>query len=499
MRNLSIIATIVSCLGGFLFGFDLGVISGILAMPSFTAYFHIAGDPNTVAQMKGNVVSLLQAGCCVGSLLTNLVADPVGRKKAIIIFSVIFILGGLLQTLAHNLDTMMAGRFVAGLGIGATSALVPMYIAEIAPKKLRGRLGTTWQFLIVLGIMVSYFVDYGCIRNLPYGDNQWRVPLGIQIVPGGLLLIGMIFLPESLRWLAVKGKPDLVKENLLRLRNIPEEDPEFVDELQEILTAAEEERTHKGKVWNEFFQKNMLHRLFIGVMVQVFQQWTGTNAINYYAPEIFQSTGMNTDNIDILATGVYGVVKVVFVALSFFMVDTKLGRRRTLMLGSLFMFTAFFILAGMIYGIQKDNGGNLKTAVVGAKGYVAVVMIYFFAIGYEFSWGPIPWVLCSEIFPTHTRAVSLSITTAFNWAMNAVIAKVTPIMMANITYGTYFFFGSMAVIMGIFTYFLVPETRGRSLEQIDEVFSGKMFVHNDSYVIDHAKLQLDAEQGNYRE
>lgn len=154
------------------------------------------------------------------------------------------------------------------------------------------------------------------------------------------------------------------------------------------------------------------------------------------------------------------------------MVDTKLGRRRTLMIGSVVMMCAFYILGGMIIGIQKDNGGKISAAAgaqVGAKGYVAMVCIYIFAVGYEFSWGPIVWVVCSEIYPTRIRAMSLSITTAFNWAMNATIAKVTPIMIAKITYGTYFFFGSMAVIMGLFAYFLLPETRGRSLEEMDEV------------------------------
>lgn len=154
------------------------------------------------------------------------------------------------------------------------------------------------------------------------------------------------------------------------------------------------------------------------------------------------------------------------------MVDTKLGRRRTLMIGSVIMMIAFYILGGMILGIQKDNGGKIIAAAgakVGAKGYVAMIMIYIFAVGYEFSWGPVVWVVCSEIYPTRIRAMSLSITTAFNWAMNATIAKVTPIMIANITYGTYFFFGSMAVIMGVFAFFFLPETRGRSLEEMDEV------------------------------
>ncbi|CAO3592943.1 unnamed protein product [Absidia cylindrospora] len=144
--NLSVVAASVSCLGGLLFGYDIGVIAGIVSQAAFVDYFGINGDAAYVANMKGNIVSLLQAGCCIGSLLSNLLADPIGRKKAIMAYSVVFVLGGLLQTLATNLDTMMAGRFIAGLGIGGTSAMVPMYIAEIAPKKLRGRLGTVWQF-----------------------------------------------------------------------------------------------------------------------------------------------------------------------------------------------------------------------------------------------------------------------------------------------------------------------------------------------------------------
>ncbi|KAI8067555.1 general substrate transporter [Gongronella butleri] len=479
MVGLSVIATVISCFGGFLFGYDLGVISGVLVMPPFMAYFgYSTVSKEQAAQIQGDIVAMLQVGCCVGSLLTNLVAEPIGRKKAIQIFSAIFLMGGIMQTAAQNLETMKAGRFFAGLGVGGASALVPMYIAEIAPRKLRGRLGTTWQFLIVLGIMVSYFIDYGCTIHLT-GDNMWRVPLAIQIVPGGILFVGMFFLPESLRWLAVKGKDDRVKSNLLKLRGAEESDPAFQTELQEILEGAALDKDKNVIVmWKSLLTKSHLRRLGLGIMMQVFQQWTGTNAVNYYAPQIFASTGLSANNINLIATGVYGVVKVAFVFVSYFMVDTKLGRRRTLMLGS-----------------------KLGTGVqVGAKGYVAMVMIYLFAVGYEFSWGPIPWILCSEIYSNDVRSVCLSITTAFNWAMNAIIAKVTPLMMANITFGTYFFFGSMAVVMGVFVFFFVPETRGRSLEDMDELFeSGSIWAYKDSYRMDQERMHAEAQAGNYKE
>lgn len=157
--------------------------------------------------------------------------------------------------------------------------LVPMYIAEIAPRRLRGRLGTLWQFLIVLGIMISYWIDYGILRGLPTSDNQWRIPLAIQLIPGFILGAGMIFLPESLRWLALKGRTDDVKKNLMRLRDLPEDDAAILEELEEINAAAEFERESKSGKWTELFHKSNLHRLFIGIMLQIFQQWTGTNAI----------------------------------------------------------------------------------------------------------------------------------------------------------------------------------------------------------------------------
>ncbi|KAI7907082.1 general substrate transporter [Cokeromyces recurvatus] len=451
--------------------------------------------------MKGDVVSVLQAGCCAGALLINFLADRSGRKWSIIISTFIFIIGSILQVVAKNLATMMAGRFFGGFGIGACSMLVPMYIAEISPRKLRGRLGTLWQFLIVVGIMLSYWVDYACIRHIPVSNKQWQIPLGIQIVPGGLLLIGMFFLPESLRWLASKGRTEEIKKNLIQLRNLPKDHPEIAEELEEITTAAELDRASKSGKWTEIFERTNRHRLFIGVMLQIFQQWTGSNAINYYAPEIFRSIGLNSNEIDILATGVYGIVKVVFVLISFFMVDTKLGRRQTLIIGSAVMLVSFYVMGGMILGLQKDNGGILAPgSKIDAKGYVAMVCVYIFAVGYEFSWGPIVWIVCSEIYPTRVRAISLSITTAFNWAMNATIAKVTPIMLANITYGTYFFYGTMAIVMGTFAYIFLPETRGRSLEEIDALFNkGMVLAFKDNYKVDKEQIKRDEEAGIYKE
>ncbi|RCH87459.1 hypothetical protein CU098_007371 [Rhizopus stolonifer] len=503
MKYLSEIATTVACIGGFLFGYDTGVISGVLTMPTFPEYFGIAGNAAEIASIKGDVVSVLQAGCCAGALLINFVADPLGRKWSVVIASIIFLFGSALQVGAPNIESMMAGRFFGGFGIGACSMLVPMYIAEIAPRKLRGRLGTLWQFLIVLGIMVSYWIDYGCLKHIPASDAQWRVPLGIQLIPGLVLALGMPFLPESLRWLAVKDRNDDVKRELCRLRDLPEDHPEIIEEYEEILAAARFDKESRAGTYKELFERSNFHRLLIGICLQIFQQWTGSNAVNYYAPEIFKSIGLDSGETDILATGVYGAVKVAFVFISFLMIDSKLGRRRTLMIGSLIMMIAFYVLGGMILALQKENGGTLSSAagaVVGAKGYVAIIMVYLFAIGYEFSWGPIVWIVCSEIYPTRIRAMALSLTTAFNWGMNATIAKVTPLMLTKITYGTYFFFGSCAVLMGVFAFVFLPETRGRSLEDIDELFNrGVVLAFKDDYKVDKEQIKRDEEVGIYKD
>ncbi|KAI8140597.1 general substrate transporter [Fennellomyces sp. T-0311] len=483
MKTLTILTVTTACMGGLLMGYDVGVISGVLVMPTFAPHFGMEGDANYQAQVKGNIVSMLQAGCCIGGLLINLFADPFGRKAGIMLAAVVFIIGSIVQVVAPNVGAMMAGRFV-GVGVGGCSNIVPVYIAEIAPKEWRGRMANLYQFMVVLGIMVSYWVDYACLKHMPVSDKQWMTPLGLQIVPGGILLLGMGFLPESLRWLASRDRVDQLTTTLSRLRVLPENDKLIVDEVTAIISSIEEERASKSSKWAELFQRSNIRRLIIGVMVGVCQQWTGTNAINYYAPEMFRQIGITGETVDILATGIYGVVKVVFVFVFFFMVDHKFfGRRNSLITGSIIMFVSFYILGGLLKHIEIEQDA-LPPGVeppVGAKGYIAMVMLFIFAVGYEISWGkieqrPLVFVICAEIYPTRIRAICMSITIAIFWAMNTVIAKVTPLMITNLTYGTYFFFGSTVFAMTVFTWLFIPETRGRSLEDMEPIFTGPVIV-----------------------
>ncbi|KAG2217892.1 hypothetical protein INT45_008068 [Circinella minor] len=472
MKPLTLLTITIATMGGLLMGYDVGVISGVLIMPTFAPHFGMEGDAQYQSQVKGNIVSMLQAGCCIGGLLINLFADPFGRKAGIMLSAIIFIIGSIVQVLAPSVGAMMAGRFIGGMGVGGCSNIVPVYIAEIAPKELRGRMANLWQFMVVLGIMVSYWIDYACLKHMPESDKQWKTPLGLQIVPGGILLIGIVFLPESLRWLASRDRIDKLTTTLSRLRGLPEDNEKIVQEVTEIHESILAERASKASKWSELLQPSNIRRLVIGVMIGVCQQWTGTNAINYYAPDMFRQIGITGETVDILATGIYGVVKVIFVFIFFFMVDHKFfGRRNSLLTGSIIMCISFYILGGLLKHIEIEQAAVPPGVEppVGGKGYAAMIMLFIFAIGYEISWGPLVFVICAEIYPTRIRAICMSITIAIFWAMNTVIAKVTPLMITNLTYGTYFFFGTTVFAMTIFTWLFIPETRNRSLEDMEPV------------------------------
>ncbi|KAL9542781.1 hypothetical protein PS6_009621 [Mucor atramentarius] len=338
-------------------------------------------------------------------------------------------------------------------------------------------------------------INYGCLVGLETGDIQWRLPLGLQIVPGLILFIGMLFLPESIRWLALQNRFDEAKIILCKLRNLPENHPDILNEFNQITSSVTMEKEQDGTKWKELMEPHNLRRLALGCFMQIAQQWTGTNAINYYGPLIFQTIGL-TSNMSVLMTGVYGCVKVFFVLISFFFLDKKaVGRRPTLLLGSLANVIIFFVLGGMLYSIESALAGGMPAPA--AQGYVAMVMIYLFAVSFEFTWGPVTWIVCSEIFPNRIRAVCISITTSMNWAMNAIIGKITPLMIADISYGTFFFYGACCLTMGLVVYVFLPETKGRSLEEMDQIFiHGKAIVIGQNYSQDKPILPTDSSSIN---
>ncbi|CAO3612096.1 unnamed protein product [Mucor hiemalis] len=486
-----------AAIGGFCFGYDTGVISGVLTMEPFIRT--MTDNLDHLAPIQTSVITgLLLAGCFVGSLLAAPLCEKLSRKYTIIVASLVFNIGAAVQTAANNYDMMIAGRFVAGLGVGTLSMAVPLYLSELAPKEIRGRLISLQQLMITIGIMVAFWVGAGTQYLKTHAS--WRIPLGIQIAPAAVLMIGTIFLPFSPRWLINKGRNEEALAVLARLHSGGDKtNPAVVAEYEEIIAQVEHERTVSVSSYTELLKGTVRRRLILGVLIQIFQQFTGINSIMYYAPKIFQQAGIQDTAASLIASGVNGCVNVLSTFIPIIFLD-RLGRRVVLISGALVMGSAM-LLCGIVMGatgrvFEDVTTGEMQVDMSSNKAasYFCIVMVYVFVAGFAYSWGPCGWVYPAEIYPLSIRAKGTSITTAANWLMNFIISLFVPIMLTTITWGTYIFFGCCCAVMAACVFLFYPETKGRSLEEMDVVFSGSVLAYKD---VKDADLRF--RQGNMRE
>lgn len=472
LRNMIFVYTIAcfSAIGGFLFGYDIGVISGILPMEYFRATF-----PSGPAK-EGSIVASLLAGCFAGALISGYLADKISRKYSMLVGSVIFIIGGILQATTNTFAQLYVGRVISGISVGILSAIVPLYQAEVSPKEIRGRLVSLQQLFITIGIAVSFWIDYGCEKIS--SDSQWRIPLGIQVIPAAILAVSTIFLPFSPRWLLDHDRDEEGLKVIADLRsNGDKSDANVLSEYNEIKENVKFEREFAAKSYYELVKKgpeNIRRRMILGIVIQIFQQFTGINAILYYAPQIFVNAGLADNSSRLLATGINGVVNMLCTIPAIIWVD-KWGRRPTFISGGFLMGCAMLII-GIILGVtgieyyDPNLEKNFMRLDSKTNSYVIIFFIYFFVGSFAYSWGPNGWIYPSEIYPLRIRGKALSVTTAANWISNTIIGFVTPIMLNNITWGTYIFFGICCWLMGVVVYIFFPETKNKSLEEMDELF-----------------------------
>ncbi|OAA56193.1 General substrate transporter [Niveomyces insectorum RCEF 264] len=462
-----------ACFGGALFGVDSGIIGGVLSMDPFKAQYGLDKlSPSANANLSGNLVITMQAGAILGSLTGYPFGDIIGRRPSLLMYSIFAFIGGLLQTFAYgHLTCFYIGRFVEGIGLGGATMLGPMYVAENAPRAIRGFLVGFFQLLLVTASMCAYFCNYGSLLHLN-GRAMYMVPLSIQSVPALFLFFSVLSCPESPRWLASKDNWEAVGRVLSRMRQLPVEHPYIQHELHELHTQLEEERRGAAQYGEGFWaaQKEMWlvasnrNRALLAIGIMTCQQWTGTNAINYYSPRIFGSLGLSSNTAGLFATGIYGVVRVVTCGLFIALVADSLGRRWS------FVWTGIGCGATMYYiGFYSRFDPPKTGESISAAGYVALVCIYLFAAIFEFGWGPIAWVYINEIPTNRLRGYTVSMASATQWIWGLVVTKVGPIMLVNIPYGTYFVFGSFCLLWGVLA-FWIPETKGLSLERIDEIF-----------------------------
>lgn len=464
IMNLRLIVLAVTAnLGGLIFGFDSGVIGGLVTMGSFKRDFGLT--PDNEAKVQGTIVSALQVGAFVGVLLTSLLADKFGRRASLILCGLVFDIGAIMQTLAvGKLGLFYSGRVISGLGVGAASILTPVFISEMAPKEIRGKLLTGFMFATFLGISIAYWVNYFCQRTLE-GTNQWRIPIALQFLPGIALTLGTIQLRESPRWLVKKNHRAEALESLTYIRK--QHDEVVMAEFEEICEAADHEKRQLTgvNVWEVFRPENR-HQVLLGIGLMICQQATGTISFTYFAPIFFQEVGFVGESAGLLLTGVYGLIKTIFSMVFMLWFIETTGRRRSLFLGAAFMGTIMLFIGLILHHSWGSKDGGISSA----SSYAMITLIYLFSVGYSASWGPVPWLYCAEICPNRVREYGVTLSSATQWLANFGVTKVIPLAVKHMGWRLFIMFAILNYLAGMFTWIFVKETKGLSLEEMDKLF-----------------------------
>jgi sugar porter (SP) family MFS transporter len=462
-KSLVIVIAAIAATGGLLFGFDTGVISG--AIPFFQKAFGIADSWVEIITTAGLV------GAVIGAMLSGRVADIVGRKKVILFAAIIFIIGAIWSGLAPGAMMLVFARFFIGIAIGVSSFAVPLYIAEISPTKSRGTMVSLFQLLITIGIMVSYLSDsaFAVPDSNPDYISCWRPMFFAGVIPAIIMFTGMIFLPETPRWLISKGHEDRCREVLEKV-----EDPSLVEEvITKMKSDLEADKANKVK-WNEVFKKWLRVPLIIAVGIMFVQQFTGINTIIYYSPKIFLMSGFADAQAAVWASVSVGVVNVAFTILSLFMID-KLGRRKLYLIGVTGLVVALLAM-GTCFALQSTLGDSIK--------WVTIALIWIYIAFFAISLGPLGWLIISEVFPLSVRGIGSSIGALSNWLFNGVVAFTFFKIVKGLTLpgssiilkgedlgnpaGAFFLYALLGIVGIIWGYFYIPETKNVTLEKIEE-------------------------------
>ncbi|GAA5962209.1 hypothetical protein JCM21900_002310 [Sporobolomyces salmonicolor] len=464
--KMAIIMSCFAAFGGFLYGYDTGNISGVKEMAYFNKLIGHQQADGTYALTSGQnslVTSILSAGTFVGALGAYPAGDRLGRRYGIMAYLVLFAIGVACQTGATTLPTFVVGRVFAGLGVGGTSCLVPMYQSECAPKSVRGMIVGAYQWMITIGLLIAAVIVNATKDRDDIGS--FAIPIGLQFIWAAILAAGLAFLPESPRYLIASGRDEQAQRSLARILGVEVDSPQVAEEYAEIAAQIHHTRSLGGTSYVDCFrsQNRNLLRTMTGIGLQALQQLTGINFIFYYGTQFFKNSHINNPFIITIATN---VVNVGMTIPGLYLID-KAGRRVMLLIGAAGMVVCHFIVAGVGVGISADNESGQKVLVA-----FVCIFIGFFAA----TWGPMPWVVTGEIYPTATRAKQMSMSTASNWLLNFAIGYATPYLVdagpgnADLGSNVFWIWGGVSVLCFIFVYFFVPETKGLSLEQVDILY-----------------------------
>ncbi|KAL2192681.1 sugar transporter-like protein [Corynascus similis CBS 632.67] len=469
--NVQLVA-IIATLGGALFGFDISSMSAIVVTDQYIDYFN-----NPTGVIQGAIGSALAAGSVLGSAVAGPLSDWLGRRDSIMFACLFWLIGTAVQVSVQNTGQLIAGRVLNGFTVGITSSQVPVYLAEIAKAEKRGSLVIIQQLAIEFGILIMYFIGYGCASIK--GTASFRTAWGTQFIPCVFLMLGLPFLPRSPRWLAKVGRD---KEAIETLANIQADgntqDPRVIAEWEEIQTVMQAER-EAGRGWRKFFLNGMWKRTLAGMSVQAWQQLAGANVIVYYLTYIAQMAGL-TGDVAMVTSGIQYAVFIIFTGVMWLFID-KTGRRTLLIWGALGMGFCHFVVGGVMGahstyvpgGVGDPPNGNIVIAVdQGAPANTVITFSYLLIVVYALTLAPVCWIYAAEVWSLGTRATGMSMAAMSNWVFNFALGMFTPPAFVNITWKLFIIFGVLCVAAAAWFFILCPETCGKTLEEIELMFSG---------------------------
>ena len=437
-KKFILLVSFVAALGGLLFGYDTAIISG--AIPYLTSFFHL--DEFTL----GWAVSVILIGCGAGALCAGALAEKFGRRFVLIVCALLFAISGIGAGASSSLMVFIIFRLIGGLGVGAAAMVSPMYIAEIAPTAWRGRLVSLYQLAIVAGILLAYLSNY-LLADI--GNNNWRWMFASQAAPAAFFFIMLLFVPETPRWLVRQGKTEVALKILTKTAG----STYSKQALKEISSSFTNEDTSELRT---LFSSKYLPFIGIGIFIAAFQQFTGINSVIYYAPLIFKQTGVSISSSLLQTVGI-GIVCLLATFIAIGLVD-KAGRKKLFLVGSILMASSLFALAACFYFQYFSH-------------YVVLIALLLYVASFSATWGAVAWVYISEIFPNSIRGLALSVATLSLWIGDFIVTYTFPIMIRHLGAGGAFsIYAVLCIVAFIFILMKVPETKDRSLEDIEKSF-----------------------------
>ncbi|KAG0497115.1 hypothetical protein HPP92_001578 [Vanilla planifolia] len=499
MTMFVFLTCLVAATGGLIFGYDIGISGGVTSMDSFlkkffpNVYRKEKEDTSTNqyckfdSQLLTTFTSSLYLAALIASFFAATVTRVFGRKWSMFGGGVTFLIGAALNGAARNVAMLIVGRILLGIGVGFANQSVPVYLSEMAPAKLRGMLNIGFQLMITIGILAANLINYGTAKIK--GGWGWRVSLALAAVPAGIITVGSLFLPDTPNSLIERGHDEEARNMLRKVRGTDNIHEEYAD----LKAASDESKTVKHP-WRNIAQTRYRPQLTMAILIPFFQQLTGINVIMFYAPVLFKTIGFGSD-ASLMSAVITGLVNVFATLVSVFTVD-RLGRRKLFLQGGAQML-ACQIAVGTLIAIKFGTSGEGHLSRAYAGTVVAFICIY--VAGFAWSWGPLGWLVPSEIFPLEIRSAGQSINVSVNMLFTFVIAQAFLSLLCNLKFGLFYFFGGWVFFMTIFVAFFLPETKGVPIEEMVLVWKShwfwSRFISNEDIHIGHALEMADGKKG----